>query len=544
MTKEWSAPHIKLRAKFVDDRQPGEEWPISSKRYRILGKAGQGAWGTVYAAEDTAAGDLVALKRLTPSQTAQEQMHARGLTEREVMQKESGRFVDTTNVVPRVLEFDDKGEAIIRMPIYPRTLGEAINSEDGRRLRFEDGLTPETTFNWMRGIAHGIHETQTKYGRVHPDLSEGNVMLDDTDKPLVNDFGSATVITLHGTSSPRDNIGAIATRAYECFGKGSHPDRRTNSYAVGAMAYRLMTGEYPWEKELDNAKDPVKYMQDLDPKVADTAINRKIKRNIPRPLRKFFRKTLAHDPSKRPQNGEELEKELNRSIVAYERSQPLSRLKRWGLAAVLSLAIGGGGFGAYSSMTAEERVSNAEERAQETEERYEYRKKTEMIREYLGDRRQNTVESVLAKREIAEWVEILGDEKSGFAAYLNPDAVYEAVQHSGGKQEWEEIKDLVEEIDYTVYSQIQFSTPGEFIDNWMYSAPNYSENRVRERWAAVKRNYDSRAAEERRHRLDTSGMFGPIFPNGAEDYMSKREKDYFEQGAPPRELGSLSTNGE
>lgn len=509
---EWQKPEITTSFKFEDDRQPGEEWPIQSERFRIVGRVGRGCWGTVYAAEDTKAQQMVALKTLTPTEIARAQMKDRGLTEADVLKKETGVFVDAANVVPRTLEFDDKGEPFIRMPIYPRTLADAINDERGTRLKVGSGLSLEAAFAWIRGIANGMEETQSKYGIVHPDVSERNIVLDTDDKPLLTDLGSATVTTIHGATSPRDNIGSIVTRPYEIFREGSHPDRRTNSFALGALTYRLFAGEYPWESELDNAIDPTKYMQDIDPKVADTAIRRKIKKNVPRPIRKLVEKCLSYNPDKRPQNGDELKKEVERTISRHYKSQPASRLRRWGLAAAAALAIGGAGFAIH-------RASTADERAQTSEQRYEHRKKMQMIREYLGDRRRNTTESFMATKDISVWVEIMnGDEKSGFAAYLNPDAVYEAVQKVNGKTDWGSIKGIIRESDYTTFSDLEFSTPGEYLDNWMLQTSDFHEKKVRGQWASARRAYETKKAdeirkaeEERRKTLWGSGTgFSPV----------------------------------
>jgi hypothetical protein len=298
--------------KITEDLIPNA--PIRSKAFIIAGEAGKGAWGTVFAAKNRETGERVALKVLTPTELAKEQMQQRNLDEDQTLKKEAGKLVAASHVVPRTLEHDDEGRPFIRMPLYKRTLADEIRDvDDSFRARVGRGITPERAIKILRDVAEGVHEMQTRYKQVHPDIHPGNIVEDFEDESLLTDLGSATATTAVDSRSRRDNIGAIQTRAYECFAQGSRPTRASNSYALGALTYRLFTGEYPFENEIANARDPGKYFADLDEKVASTMIKQKAKR-LPRAFRPFFRACMAHDAYKRPANGSDLKKELEKAI--------------------------------------------------------------------------------------------------------------------------------------------------------------------------------------------------------------------------------------
>lgn len=487
-----------------------DDCPIVSARHKILGIVGQGCWGTVFKAKDTATGEIVALKALTPTDIAQDQMVQRGLTETDVLRRESGRFTDTTNVVPRTLEFDDNENPFVRMPIYERTLADAVNEHTENRLSTGRGLSLETAFRYLRGISNGIHEIQTKYGQIHPDISLDNIVLNQEDNPLLTDLGSATVTTLEGTSSPRDNIGSIVTRAYECFAEGSHPSRRSNSWAVGSLAYRLFTGECIYEAELKNIVDPIKFMIELDPKVADTIVKTKVNKNIPKPFRKFIRSCLSHDPDKRPQDGTALKRDLERAISQHYKSRPSSRLKRWGLAAAaLSTVIGTSAALWYADKAAQE-ANQATQEAKKATQLREHDKKVTVIRDWLkAEEKRDRWEFYIEEGELVGWIYMFKDRKTAFAAYLNPNATYEAIQETGSKNYEDIEKYFWENKIFGISNAINQEIPGGGTDNLTRIMRNDRTRKVEEKWKEAAKIYGAKKEKEKeKERMDRMGRLG------------------------------------
>lgn len=516
---EWETPRIRRISGTFLRTEPGEDGeaprldertrrmlencPIRSERYQIMGLIGSGAWGTVYGAEDNATGDWVALKALTPSELAKEQMRERGLTEQDVLRKEAGRLVAASNVVPRTVEFDDEENPFIKMPVYPHTLGDKIgdNRDDGWKAKVGDGLTLENALGHLRDVSAGIEQMQTLYGQVHPDLSSANIVLDMKDRALLTDLGSATVATVRGPASPRDNIGAINTRAYECFREGSHPDRRSNSWALGSLAYRLFSGEYILGKELENAIDPAKFMCEIDEKVADTIVKRKVNKNVPKPFRDFLRSCLAHNPDKRPQNGEELRKGLERAVTKYHRSKPGARARRWGaIAAVLGTVIGAGAALWYAGESREE--------AQEATARAEYERKVEVLREHLGEEAKERWNVYVERGELSGWLHKFEDDRTGMAAYMDPVRTYEAIQETGS-EDYDVLKKYFygrnRGVEYSIIPMaIDIDAPGGNSDNIARMMNQERFGRVETQWEDARKAYEAKKAEEQRRNNGTA----------------------------------------
>lgn len=528
MTKQWERPEITPTFAFVDDRQPGEEWPIKSGRYEVIGRVGKGTWGTVYAARDSTAGDLVALKVLTPTGLAQRQMEARGTTTEEIARREGRQLVAASHVVPRTIEVDDSGMQFIKMPIYPRTLADAIKDNDREnRLRVGDGLTLGQATGYLQGIALGVEEMQTRYDLIHPDLSPNNVVLDGEDRALLTDLGSATVATVEGDPQVRDNMGSIFTRAYECFEAGSHPSRASNSWAVGALAYRLFTGNYPHESGLENAIDPAKYMGDLDFESARAIVLGRDFSKVPRPFRNFVASCLSYHPDLRPKDGAALVKELNKAI---SRSKPGAMAKRFGIAAaVLGTAASLGGALWYA-------VSSGQD-AQKSQEQLVFEKRTQVVREYLGERSKPTWQIEMDGWELNDWISKLGDERTGIAAFLDANVVYEAVQRTGGRTDWESLVPKIREIDDEFYAKVTSCTDGEYMDRWMYQVRGNGAEKVNERWSEARQVYETKKRIEEDEKKATwgSGIIGPVNANQFRKSTSQPSQEHYNfTGQPPK----------
>lgn len=194
---------------------------------------------------------------------------------------------------------------------------------------------------------------------------------------------------------------------------------------------------------------------------------------------------------------------LNAIHSAREPSTWLQRTKWGGLVAAIGLAIAGAGFALHQ-------IDTANERAQASEQKYEERRRMQMIREFLGDRRRNTTESFIETDKIGALVEILGDEKAAFSAYLDADSTYEAIQKNGGKTAWNDIKETMRGLNYTVYSDLEISTPGEYLDNWMITGRQQFRDTIKKEWQEVGRRYEAKKLATSKPSEQYSPMGGDI----------------------------------
>lgn len=82
-----------------------------------------------------------------------------------------------------------------------------------------------------------------KMGILHRDIKPANVLLGANDQVKVSDFGAAFCTESEITQV--DTVGTLPFMAPELFKKG-RPTLQSDIYAVGVMAYQLLTGRYPF----------------------------------------------------------------------------------------------------------------------------------------------------------------------------------------------------------------------------------------------------------------------------------------------------------
>ena len=327
---------------MIAERKQAQDEVISHPRYTVGEVLGRGSWGTVYEANDNATGETVALKVLNPTPAAREKMKTRKLTPFGAMRNE-GDLAACANVVPRSFEVDSQGTPFIRMPIYHAFLKDKLGDDEGQwRKSVGRGLEYSDAVGYLEGIARGIGEMHTVRNRAHADIKPDNVAIDGK-IALLNDLGSSTCVSLGwAQSQQRDNSGFFFTRAPEQFKDDGHPDRQSDIWSFGALAYRMFTGEYPLEQELRTAQNPRLLLEQLGTEGVDLIVKRKIKANFPREHRrlgKLVERCLSASTYKRPYDGNSLVEELESAIhdsVPKEAWRAFKRLGAWTAAATIA----------------------------------------------------------------------------------------------------------------------------------------------------------------------------------------------------------------
>ncbi|MEQ9320771.1 MAG: serine/threonine-protein kinase, partial [Polyangiaceae bacterium] len=215
-------------------------------RYRITGLLGEGGMGRVYVGEQQmgTAVRKVAIKTLLTEFSKDPQVVARFM-------RECGTVVELEH--PNTIKFydfgqTDAGDLYIAMEFVD---GEPLNDpiERGGALDFE------RVDNIMRQICGSLHEAHEK-GIVHRDLKPENVILTkragEEDFVKVLDFGIAKRHDAVDTEKEQKLTQAgmvLGTPPYmspEQF-TGKELDRRSDIYALGVMAYELLTGQLPFK---------------------------------------------------------------------------------------------------------------------------------------------------------------------------------------------------------------------------------------------------------------------------------------------------------
>ena len=204
-------------------------------RYAIQEEIGAGGMATVYLAEDLKLHRKVAVKVLRPELAA-------------VLGPE--RFLREIEIAaklhhPHILPLYDSGEADgFLYYVMPYEEGQSLRE----KLAKEGELPVNEAVRLLRDVVDALAHAH-KHGVVHRDIKPDNVMLSDR-HALVTDFGVAKAVTEATGRQQLTTAGvALGTPAYmapEQAVADPHIDHRADIYAVGALAYELLTGRPPF----------------------------------------------------------------------------------------------------------------------------------------------------------------------------------------------------------------------------------------------------------------------------------------------------------
>jgi eukaryotic-like serine/threonine-protein kinase len=217
---------------------------VLNNRFRIDAKLGEGGFGAVYKGTQLGIGRQVALKLLHPEMTRDQNLVARFRREGVVLCQLRDAHTITT------YDFDQTPDG---------TLYIAMELLEGRSLH--DVFEKEAPIDWRRmfkfltEMATSLHEAH-QAGIVHRDLKPENINIEkrpgNAEFIKVLDFGIAKVMRGDGNANQSPQLTAtgqtLGTLEYmspeQLMGKDL--DGRSDVYALGVVAYELITGRLPF----------------------------------------------------------------------------------------------------------------------------------------------------------------------------------------------------------------------------------------------------------------------------------------------------------
>lgn len=248
-------------------------------RYELVRELGRGGTAHVHLARDLRHGREVALKVIR-----REVADAVGL-ERFRREIRIAASLQHPNILPLL----DSGD-IDGLPYFvtPYVAGASLRDVLARR----GTLPPDETCRIVREIADGLACAHAA-GVVHRDVKPGNVLLSEG-HAVLTDFGLALpadagdrLTTTHGTAG-----GTVLYMSPEQLHGSSEPDARSDVYALGCVAYELLSGEPPFTGRTAWAV-MARQAEGSYPKVAT------IRPDVPAAVDDAIGRALAHDPAAR-----------------------------------------------------------------------------------------------------------------------------------------------------------------------------------------------------------------------------------------------------
>ena len=332
--------------------------------FRIIGKLGEGAFGTVMLAQqDDLAGRLTVLK-FVPSFSEEHSFLARLQHNNIVpvysihgdknfmaicmpflgvatLQDLNGHISEETGSVSR-LSVESNSLIATTTRIKEKTIANTITDEHDlelfqKRNRLESTsrsphqisafrrFAAETVLSIAEGLSYA-HE----HGVVHGDLKPANILISDDCEPVLLDF--------HLASSKVDGLGShvggtlayMAPEHFDALESNEQVDARTDVYSAGVILFELVTGRLPYLS--DGSQSTLSDMKSSRQRLP--VFSKEEKKLLGFDLVIIVQKCLNPNPVERYQNGTELAKDLrahleNRRLVHANDTNVGNRLAKW-----------------------------------------------------------------------------------------------------------------------------------------------------------------------------------------------------------------------
>jgi eukaryotic-like serine/threonine-protein kinase len=326
-------------------------------RYEDVRPLAHGGMGEIYRARDRELGRDVAVKVLSPRYAADEALRARFRREALAAARLSSN--------PNIVTIFDVGEHAGRPMIVMEYLG---GGSLERRIDGRKPCPPAQCLEWLEDAARALDAAHAA-GVVHRDVKPGNLLLDDRNHVKVADFGIASAAGLDSFTKTGTILGTAGYLSPEQ-ASGERAGPASDRYALAVVAYELLTGRRPFERDsvtaeaAAHATAPVPSAHDANP-------------SLPRSFDAIFARALAKEPSARHATAAELVGDLRRAlhddagdtwITAGPPPAPHAArpARRWWIPLLAALLLGGIALAVVLASTGSKHAASPPPRAHQT----------------------------------------------------------------------------------------------------------------------------------------------------------------------------------
>jgi Protein kinase domain len=322
---------------------PGKPGLPAISGYRVIERLGGGGMGEVFLAEDESLGRQVAIKAISPAGSAggwdEGESRERLVREARAMASLSHPHLVQVHTLVRHAERDYLVMELVR--------GGTL--ED--RILTDGPMPPEDALTLVRQVSDALAAAWDR-GIVHRDIKPANILLDESGKAKVADFGLAK--PLDGAESLRITqtgtmVGTPCYMSPEHAGEGE-VGFRSDIYSLGLVLYEMLTGRPPFEK--------MGYLTVVARHIAGDLPDLAAARSaVPEKVVELYKRMTRRDPAQRQVSYAALREEIDAALASLREpsfreiaAAPREAAKRagprvliWSLAIVLLAAAGGFG---------------------------------------------------------------------------------------------------------------------------------------------------------------------------------------------------------
>lgn len=273
-------------------------------RYRVDELIGRGGMASVYRGYDTTLDRVVALKILR-----------RELAEDSVFRTRFRQEAQSASRMahPAVVRVYDAGEDIVvgadgAPRPEPFIVMELVHGRTLQAILAASPLAPDQAVRYVDGILEALQYSH-RAGVVHRDIKPGNVMVTDSGRVKVMDFGIARAAS-DSSSTVAETSAILGTAAYFSpeQAKGEPVDARADLYSTGVVLYELLTGRPPFRGDSPVA---VAYQHVSEAPVPPS----ELAPDVPPALDAVVLRALAKDPYQRFQDAASFREALHEALT-------------------------------------------------------------------------------------------------------------------------------------------------------------------------------------------------------------------------------------
>ncbi len=292
-------------------------------RYRLKNRIGVGGMGVVYLAEQDSPRRAVAVKLLRARAAGDDALR---------------RFRDEADVLgrlhhPGIAQVLEAGVAETADGPRPYFAMELVRGRPLTDYAAEHRLGTPQRLELLALVCDAVQHAHNK-GVIHRDLKPANILVDESGRPKVLDFGVArlTASDVQITTLHTDIGKLIGTIPYmspeQVAGDPNELDTRSDVYALGVIGYELLTGRLPHELTGRNIPEALRIIREVEPPPASRS-DRILRGDVDTILSKALEKDKARRYQSALQFASDIRRHLRDEPIEARRPTSLYQFRKF-----------------------------------------------------------------------------------------------------------------------------------------------------------------------------------------------------------------------